>query len=104
MCMQNFGDFMENYVIEMENRIREQILQEILLQKEEEQKKVWLNKTELARYMGVSFKTLDKFMKENPSFPSSNIAGAIRFNCNRVDEWMEVYGEVIKNRKTRKVA
>lgn len=102
--MQNFGDLMENYVTEMEIRIREQILQEVLMKREEEQKKVWVNKTELARYMGVCFRTLDKFMKENPSFPSSNIAGAVRFNCNRVDEWMEIHDEMIKNRKSHKAA
>lgn len=102
--MQNFGNLMENYMVEMENRIREEVLQEVLMKREEEQRRVWLNKTELASYMGVCFRTLDKFMKENPSFPSSNIAGAVRFNCNRVDEWMEIHDEVIKSRKTRKSA
>ncbi|MDE1548130.1 hypothetical protein [Jeotgalibaca caeni] len=102
--MQNFGELMENYMVEMENRIREQILQEILVKREDEQRRVWLNKTELASYMGVCFRTLDKFIKENPTFPSSNIAGAVRFNCNRVDEWMEIHDEVIKSRKSRKAA
>lgn len=102
--MQNFGEMMENYMVEMENRIREQILQEVSMKREEEQRRIWLNKTELASYMGVCFRTLDKFIKENPTFPSSNIAGAVRFNCNRVDEWMEIHDEVIKSRKSRKAA
>lgn len=102
--MENFGAMMENYLTEMENKIREQILEELSLNRDEEQKRMWLNKTELANYLGVCFKTLDKFIKENPSFPSSNIGGAIRFNCNRVDEWMEIHDEMIKNRKSRKAA
>lgn len=102
--MEEFGNLMENYLIKMESRIREQIIEEILTKREEEPEKIWLNKTEMANYLGICSKTLNKFIKENPSFPSTNIAGAVRFNCNRVDEWMEIHDEVIKNRKNRRIA
>lgn len=97
--MDNIGEYMSRYFSEMEQRVQANVLKELALEKEAEKTRVWVNKGELAKYLRVSFRTLDKFMKANPSFPSSDIAGAVRYNVNRVDEWMEVHDAVVKQRR-----
>ena len=104
--MNTFGMMMDKYVEEMEARIAK--LENIALESESGSgnsvQKVWMTKMELAKYLGVCYKTLAKYMKENPSFPSSNIGGTIRYNANRVDEWSEVRDEMDKMKRKKKAS
>lgn len=61
--MNDFGMMMESYMKEMEVRITESVFQQMENNASEKAGKMWMTKTELASYLGICFKTLDKFMK-----------------------------------------
>lgn len=104
--MNTFGMMMDKYMEEVEARMAK--LESITLEMESGSggsvQKIWMTKMELAKYLGVCYKTLAKYMKENPSFPSSNIGGTIRYNANRVDEWIEVRDEMDKMKKRKRAS
>lgn len=102
--MNDFGIVMDTYLKEMEERITEKLTQQLENNPQKKPEKMWMNKTECAKYLGVSFKTLDKFIKEHTNFPSTNISGAIRFNAKRVDEWFEIHDEMIKMRSRKRAS
>lgn len=96
--MNDFGMMIESCMKEMEARITERVFQQMENNASEKAGKMWMTKTELASYLGICFKTLDKFMKEHPNFPSTNFSGAIRFNACQVDEWLVIHNQVLKMR------
>lgn len=91
--MDTIGKRIEEYLQEMEERITQKVIQTLKEEVPVEGNRTWMNKKELAVYLGVCYKTLSAFLKKNPSFPSSNIANTIRYNPNHVDEWMEINRE-----------
>ena len=54
----------------------------------ENQFPLYLNKKQACQYLNVSYGTLMKWVKSEPSFPCSDVDGVVRFNRNELDKFM----------------
>lgn len=83
---------MEMLMNEIRNELKSELKAEILAELSEMQKteKVWMNKKELAAYLGMSPNTLNKYLREHPNFPVREMAGVKSYNARRVDEFIEI--------------
>lgn len=49
---------------------------------------LYLNKTQLCKYLNISYNTLQNWLESNPDFPHSTINGVMRFNRDDVTQYM----------------
>lgn len=49
---------------------------------------LYMNKKQTCSYLGVSYRTLMGWIKNNPDFPYSELDGVMRFNRDDVTEFM----------------
>lgn len=82
---------MKNFIVELKKELREEVRNEVLAEiKNNSRPKVWMNKKEIAAYLGVSPNTFTKYLYKYPNFPVSDIGGVKRYNIRKVEEFIEI--------------